>query len=623
MTKKLTRMTIFALIFMMCLVTLAPAMAKTISDNPVNNNTAYNLTNSSPIWPAIFANNQSNGQSPNLGPQNNTTKWIYDLNGSYGLAGQTIGADGTIYFVLVNDTNSALCALNPDGTVKWNTPLFGWDNTVAPVIGDNGLLYLLSDEHILSAFNPDGTLRWEYYFDSDADFASYPTIGKDGVIHVAINIEDDDEDYYGKIYTLDSNGTLKWTYNLQRGFEEYVYTYFSSVNYDGTLYVGSYFEDEDGYHGVLNALNPNGTLNWNYTFTEDVFTKEWGFGGASLGSSVGSDGTIYVAITSLNEKDKVFIEGDGGDTEPITEVHLYAFYQNGTVKWMQTIVDGINNYAESIPAVSSNGMVYLSILFGDQEETVLGNLHAFQANGTPLWNLTYPEIFYGLSSQAIGSDGTIYLATIGNPLVALNPDGSVKWIYGDSVYGIPSINIDGTLYIGMGGLEGENMSLHAIEGQQSDLYLNTTVDNKNPKVGETVKITFKVGNNGPGTAYKTNFVLKIPEGMQFIKLLAESGNATYNTSTRTITWYLGDLGVVDPYLNVWVKAIRQGTFNIAPVLSTLTYDPDLAINTQSVTVTAQSASDRVPMQDTGVPLAVAAMAIFMVLGGLFGSKRKK
>jgi uncharacterized repeat protein (TIGR01451 family) len=624
-TKKLTRMAIFALIFMMCAITLSPAMAKN-TNNPVYNNTSYNLTNSSPIWPAIFANNQSNGQSPNLGPQNNTTKWIYDLNGDYGLGGQTIGADGTIYFVSANETTSTLYALNPNGTVKWNTSLMGWYNTVAPVIGDNGLLYILTDDDVLSAFNPDGTLRWEYYFqDVDGGFASYPTVGKNGVIHIAFNIDDDD-DYYGKIYTLNSDGTLKWTYNLQKGIEEYIYTYFTSVNYDGTLYVGSYLEDEEGDYGVLNAINPDGTLKWNYTFTEDLFTKGWGYGGATFGASVGPDGTIYAAITTLNKEAAASSEGgelNEGDIEPISEVHLYAFHQNGTVKWMQTIADGVHNYVTSIPSVASNGMVYLSTLFMNQKESTFGNLHAFQANGTPLWNYSYPESIYGFSTQAIGSDGTIYLASLGNPLIALNPDGTVKWTYGDSVYGIPSINKDGTLYIGMGGMEERNLSLHAIEGQKSDLYLKTLVDNKNPKVGETVKITFKVGNNGPGTAYNTTMVLEIPEGMQFIKFLAESGNATYNPSTRTITWYLGDLGVIDPYLDVWVKALAKGTYAISPVLSTLTYDPDLASNTENVTVTAQSATKSVAMQNTGVPVAAAILAILMVLGGVFGSKKRE
>ena len=59
--------------------------------NPVYNNTNYTLSKSNPIWPGILANNQSNGQSKNLGPQNNTTKWVFNTSSDYGIGGQTIG----------------------------------------------------------------------------------------------------------------------------------------------------------------------------------------------------------------------------------------------------------------------------------------------------------------------------------------------------------------------------------------------------------------------------------------------------------------------------------------------------------------------------------------------------
>jgi len=106
--------------------------------NPVYNNTNYTLNKSNPIWPDIFANNQSNGQSKNLGPQNNTTQWIFNTSGDNGVGGQTIGADGTIYFISnVNETGT-LYALNPDGTVKWNVTFENLYSSIAPTLGDNG-----------------------------------------------------------------------------------------------------------------------------------------------------------------------------------------------------------------------------------------------------------------------------------------------------------------------------------------------------------------------------------------------------------------------------------------------------------------------------------------------------
>jgi uncharacterized repeat protein (TIGR01451 family) len=612
-------MAIFALIFMIIAVSLSPAMAKPSPGNESNttyNNTNYTLNKSDPIWPDIFANNQSNGQSKNLGPQNNTTKWVFNTSGDNGVGGQTIGADGTIYFTSTSKDNGTVYALNPDGTVKWNLTFEGLESTIAPTIGDNGLLYIMSDYEVpvLTAINPDGTIRWQYTFkEYESNVASYPVIGKDGNILVGLNLYDDDNDF-AKIYSINPNGTLKWTYKINNGVEDIIYTFFNSVGQNGALYVGSYFEsDDENYYGVLNAINPDGTLKWNYTFTENLY-KSWGIGSASWGSAVGPDGTIYAAVTSLIDK--------------IEQVHLYAFNPTGTVKWMQTINDGSHNFVISLPSVASNGVVYLSTMFGASEEDAFNNLHAFSPNGTKLWNYTQKTMGEGFSSQAIGTDGTIYLASLGSPLIALNPNGTEKWIYNYPVYGIPSINKDGTLYIGIWGFEeNSTASLHAIAGQQSDLYLKTLVDNKNPKVGDTIKITFKVGNNGPGTAYNTTMTLKIPKGLLFIKALAQSGTFTYDASTSTITWYLGDLGVIDPYLNVWTKVLAKGTYAISPVLSTLTYDPNLANSTQSIVVNAQAASNNdtedVGMQHTGVPIGAAILAFLMVLGGIFSSKKRK
>jgi len=612
-------MAVLALIFMICAVSLSPAMAKPAPGNENNttyNNTNYTLNKSDPIWPDIFANNQSTGQSKNLGPQNNSTKWVFNSSGDNGIGGQTIGADGTIYFTSTSKDNGTVYALNPDGTMKWNLTFENLESTIAPTIGDNGLIYIMSDYEVpvLTAINPDGTIRWQYTFkEYESSVASYPVIGKDGSILVGLNLYDDDTDF-AKIYSINPNGTLKWSYKIHRGVEDVIYTFFNSVGQNGALYVGSYFEsDDENYYGVINAINPDGTLKWNYTFTENLY-KAWGIGSASWGSAVGPDGTIYAAVTTAIDK--------------INEVHLYAFNPNGTVKWMQTINDGTYNFVISLPSVASNGVVYLSTMFGPSEKDAFNNLHAFSPNGTKIWNYTQPTLGEGFTSQVIGTDGTIYLASLGSPLIALNPNGTEKWKYDYPVYGIPSINKDGTLYIGIWGFEeNSTASLHAIAGQQSDLYLKTLVDNKNPKVGETIKITFKVGNNGPGTAYNTTMTLKIPKGLLFIKALAQSGTFTYEASTSTITWYLGDLGVIDPYLNVWTKVLAKGTYFISPVLSTLTYDPNLANSTQSIVVNAQAASNNdtndVGMQHTGVPIGAAIVAFLMVLGGIVSSKKRK
>ncbi len=71
-----------------------------------------------------------------------------------------------------------------------------------------------------------------------------------------------------------------------------------------------------------------------------------------------------------------------------------------------------------------------------------------QDAGTQKWTFDTGDFIY--NAPAIGSDGTIYVASNDHYLYAVNPDGSEKWKYdlGYGCYGAPAIGSDGTIYIG-------------------------------------------------------------------------------------------------------------------------------------------------------------------------------
>ncbi len=100
--------------------------------------------------------------------------------------------------------------------------------------------------------------------------------------------------------------------------------------------------------------------------------------------------------------------------------------------------DGISS-----PAIGSDGTVY----FGSND----GNLYALNPDGTLKWNYTTGDT--ANSSPAIGSDGTIYIGSWNGNVYALNPDGTLKWKYATGegvIYSIdssPAIDSDGTIYI--------------------------------------------------------------------------------------------------------------------------------------------------------------------------------
>ncbi|PKL66706.1 MAG: hypothetical protein CVV28_09920 [Methanobacteriales archaeon HGW-Methanobacteriales-1] len=163
---------------------------------------------------------------------------------------------------------------------------------------------------------------------------------------------------------------------------------------------------------------------------------------------------------------------------------------------------------------------------------------------------------------------------------------------------------------------------------KSSLYLTITPNKTNPVVGDTVIYTLKVGNNGPDTASNVVMTYVVPEGLEFAGANVDTGTYTYNPTTRTITWNIGDVPVGDPYMWLSLKILRSGSYLINPTLSTTTYDPTLNTDTQSITIHATAATNNntqvkaVSMQHTGIPLIALILALFMVIGGMVSSKNK-
>jgi len=72
-----------------------------------------------------------------------------------------------------------------------------------------------------------------------------------------------------------------------------------------------------------------------------------------------------------------------------------------------------------------------------------------QPAATNLWNLTLAPSD-SESSPAIATDGTIYQATFDGKLVAITPQGEIKWTFkeGEEIKSSPAIAEDGTIYFG-------------------------------------------------------------------------------------------------------------------------------------------------------------------------------
>ena len=301
-----------------------------------------------------------------------------------------IGPDGTIY---VGSSDSALYALNPDGTLKWRY-LTGSNVRSSPAVAPDGTVYVGSYDSHLYAINPDGTLRWNYQ--TNGSVRTSPAIAVDGTIYVAPSGD--------RLYAVNPDGTLKWSTYVEN------VTYSSpAIGSDGTIYVGS-------TSGYLYAVNPDSTLKWSYRSA----TKK------SIRSSpaLAADGTIYFGcdnwnVYALNSdstlrwqyltghyvRSSCAIGTDGIIYLGSGDGCLYALNPDGTLKWLYSTSGNV----EGAPAIAADGTIY----FGSGDHC----LYAVYPDGTLKWR--YNTDGYIRTSPNIGPDGTVYFTSNDGFLYAL------------------------------------------------------------------------------------------------------------------------------------------------------------------------------------------------------------
>ena len=165
----------------------------------------------------------------------------------------------------------------------------------------------------------------------------------------------------------------------------------------------------------------------------------------------------------------------------------------------------------------------------------------------------------------------------------------------------------------------------------ADVYVNTSTSKNNPAVGEEVVVRVKAGNNGPDTAQNVIVTYKVPEGMEFVSLTQETGYPApvYDPTTRTVTWNLGNLTVIDPWMDITLRAVSAGATSGDASVSSDTYDPvsgnnleSGAISVEQAQVNAATIDTTVPMQKTGVPIGMIVTALLMLVTGLVMPRRK-
>jgi len=285
----------------------------------------------------------------------------------------------------------------------------------------------------------DARIRWRFQMNGYYSFVR-PALGADGTVYAISNI--------GTLYALNpSNGALIWSFSGagNKGV---------AVGQDGTIYAAS--------ENAIKAINPNGTLKWQFDLNPRAFI--------TLGVAVGPDGNIYsvayesLGVFSLTPQGTLRWSTPEPYMRPIVEYGEIVFGANGSQQQLYFFANGriravrLSDGATVFP----NGKMpqpFGQPAVSPLDQTVHANVTAYTPNGDLRWLLF--NVFNsssGFPAADVGIDGVHYVVYPARRLYAIDPNGSIKYqIDFAESFGNPVVSPDNsTLVIGTDVLGGTN-----------------------------------------------------------------------------------------------------------------------------------------------------------------------
>ncbi len=402
-----------------------------------------------------------------------TVLWSLDI-GSALFSSPAIGEDGTIY---IGSDGGELIAVNPDGTEKWR---FQTSDAIhsSPAIGLDGTIYFGSDDSWIYALTPEGTEKWKYqanqsiraplaiglngslivntvtgtvyaFWDTppeppQASLSANPTSGEPPLTVDFDASASSDSD--GSIVKYEWDWEGDGTFDYDSGTDPTAqYTYESEGEFVATVRV----TDDDGLTDTESVTitvslppqePPIAVLRANPTSGRAPLLVMFDASG-----SYDPDGGIII----LYEWDW---EGDG-------------VYEESTVLPLNShVYTEPNDYFATVRVTDDDNLTDTdSVLITVTVQTSQGDWWMFGRNRlhqsqSPFMGPTTDTVYWSLeigrvdrSSPAMSADGTIYIGSLDDKLYAINPDGSIKWVFSllmDGVYSSPAVGEDGRIYFG-------------------------------------------------------------------------------------------------------------------------------------------------------------------------------
>ena len=230
-------------------------------------------------WPMRDNDPANTGHTGALGPAVQTEPaWTFQPDARTFVWRPAVAPDGTIYVTTVffppDGVDGRLYALEPDGSVKWQTSLTNssglkvW-TSATPVVDDDGNIYVAwahdQDFGSLTAISLDSTgkIRWRFEPKIELELASHqqPVLGN-SVLYAAVDtsFRFGDTTRRASIFALDlASGTPAWRWTSPN-----LDTFFAgpAVGQDGHIYHASASNPLRGASGYLYRIQPNGMLDW-------------------------------------------------------------------------------------------------------------------------------------------------------------------------------------------------------------------------------------------------------------------------------------------------------------------------------------------------------------------------
>lgn len=366
-------------------------------------------------WPIGRGDAQATGRSKYIGPRTPNVMWRKDMPlGIY--HGPIIGFNddlfvGTRAFTgFTGDTTNLFYSLDKNGNSIWTFITYTPQANIAgPTVTDKGTIYFASTEPGgLYAINPDGTLLWNNKKFSAVGLTRFISVAKNGNLYIpwfdslfvlksengniidtlysfsTYNIAGNivfstggDTIFYitsGSLIATKINGELLWSYSLGNNSGVPVVD-----NNNRTYLYGS----QSG-NRFLYCINPNGTVNWQFPFSN---TFEYFENYSS--PTIDRDGNIIFQTST----------DDSG--------YVYSVNYYGNLNWKTTLGHYGNDgaFINHGLVCDAEGKIYCGSSLG-----LSTNFWCLDSDGTILWKLDLEGYEFD-SSPAIGSDGTLYIGT--------------------------------------------------------------------------------------------------------------------------------------------------------------------------------------------------------------------